>query len=199
MTTPTKKWIVGLCAFTLLSGVGVFRAFAEDTTAQGNAPTGDRYERRQAKIEELKKLKQENPAEFERLMKERKEKMKTKLADLKEKDPKKYQELKEKMAHRRKEELKRLRQEDPKKYQEIMERKEKKLEELKKTDPARYDQVMKNHPHLAERLQHREGGYDEGHPRGEYQGVRDHGQGVGRGKGQGTIQRDGEPGGSKND
>ncbi len=197
MTTRTKKWIVGLCAFTLLSGGGAYRAFAEDTTAQENAPTGDRYEKRQAKIEELKKLKQENPAEFERVMKERKEKMRAKLADLKEKDPQKYQEVKERMAHRRKEELTRLKREDPKKFQEIMARKEKKLEDLKKTDPARYAEVLKNHPHLAERLEHREGGHEKWH-RGEYRGVRDHGQGIGRGKGQGATQTDGEPGGSNN-
>src|SRR3989338_3311478 len=101
MTTITKKWIIGLCAFTLALGGGSFSAFAEDTTVHGETATKERFEKRRAKIEELKKLKQENPAEFERLMKERKEKIRAKLADLKEKDPEKYRRLKEKMKHRR--------------------------------------------------------------------------------------------------
>lgn len=101
MTKMTKKWIIGLCAFTLALGGGSFIAFAEDATVPEGPAIKERFEKRRAKIEELKKLKQENPAEFERLMKERKEKIRAKLADLKEKDPEKYRRFKEKMKHRR--------------------------------------------------------------------------------------------------
>src|SRR3989338_6274717 len=101
MKTMTKQWIIGFCVLTLGLGGSSFTALAEDATVQGEPAAKERFEKRRAKIEELKKLKQENPAEFERLMKERKEKIRAKLADLKEKNPEKYRRLKEKMKHRR--------------------------------------------------------------------------------------------------
>ena len=178
--TTTKMWITGLCAFAFALAGGSLTAFAEETADQGNA-AATRLEKRQAKLEELKKLKQENPAEFERLMKERKAKIKEKLEELKEKDPEKYQEMKERITHRRKEYLKKLRREDPDKFHEIMENRAEKLRELKANDPKKYEEFIKKHPRLAD------------------QGVRDYGRGIGKGKGQGSVNRTGGPRGRNND
>lgn len=130
------------------------------------------------KVAELKKLKEENPAEFERVVKERKEKLKERLQDMKQNDPEKYEQVKEKMIHNRKE----------------------KLKELQEKNPERYEEFIKNHPKAADRLEdrrdhredvrdRREDVKDNSQHRGDIRGVRDHGQGIGRGKGQGGQNR----------
>ena len=49
-----------------------------------------------------------------------------------------------------------------------------------------------------DRWDRREDRRDEGLHRGEYKGVRDHGRGIGRGKGQGAVKRNGGADGKYN-
>ena len=145
MKTLTDHLMKGLLVLIVSFGIGAVPSTAEETTGDPSAKT--------AKVEALKKLKAENPEEFQRLVKERKEKVKEKLQNLKEKDPEKFKEVTEKIRKRRKEHLQRLREENPEKFREVMQNKMKKLEELKESNPERYEQFLKNHPKAAEKME----------------------------------------------
>ena len=191
MKSLAKKLVKSLLGPVCSIGLVSVYAFAEDTVK--TAPD------RQAKIEALKKLKAENPEEFKRVVKERKEKLKAKLEELKAKDPEKYKEVTQRMRERRREHLEKLREENPEKFREIMQKKAERLKELKEKDPARYAEFMKNHPKVADRLQNH---HNRGIHRGEALGVRDYGKGLGRGKGEGVDHRTtgddyGQPGGRR--
>ncbi len=144
-----------ILAFAL--GIVSMPVFAEESRPVPQASNQGWSQRpdRQQRIEALKKLKAENPEEFARVVKERKEKLKARLQDLKQKDPEKFKEVTRKMRERRKERLQKLRQENPEKFREIMRKKAEKLEDLKEKNPEKYQQFMKNHPRLAERMEHR--------------------------------------------
>lgn len=146
-----RKCAAALVASVFLLEMGGMPALAEDRLSpEGSAPEPQRVNR---KLEELKKLKQQNPAEFDRLVRERKQKMKQKLQELKEKDPEKFQEVKEKIRTNRQQYLKRLQQENPERFQNIMHEKMQKLEALKQSDPEKYQRFMEKHPRLAQRIQ----------------------------------------------
>ena len=147
-----RKWTATSFALVFLIGIaGASPAWAENSPpSDGSAPEPQRVNK---KLEELKKLKQDNPAEFDRLVQERKRKMKQKLQDLKEKDPEKYREVKEKIRKNRQQYLKKLQQENPERFQKIMHEKMQKLEALKQSDPEKYQRFMEKHPRLAQRVQ----------------------------------------------
>ncbi len=150
MKNPIKKFAIGFISACLLVTLAQGAGFAEEKGPFSDEGWG-RMDHKE-KIAELKKLKAENPAEFERVVKERKEKLREKLKELKEKDPQKYQELKERMIRHRRAYLQQLRKEDPEKFQEIMRDRMAKLEELKTKDPERYNEILKDHPRLEQRL-----------------------------------------------
>lgn len=117
------------------------------------------------RIEELRRLKRENPGEFYRVTGERKRHIREKMMELKERDPQKFEEVKRQLADKRFHHLKRLRVEDPERYREIMRDKVWKLEELRRSDPERFSQCMTRHPGAARRFEHWQFGQ---HPRKEY-------------------------------
>src|SRR3989338_5706781 len=112
MKTLADRIMKGLLILVVSFGIGSMPSFAEETS--GNSLS------KGEKVEALKKLKTENPEEFQRLVRERKEKVKEKLQDLKEKDPEKFKEVTEKMRERRREKLQKMRQEDTENFREIM-------------------------------------------------------------------------------
>ena len=207
-----KNIAVKLGVVFLFSGMGVVNVYAEEGSP-APAPAQSRWEAKQERIEQLKKLKQENPEEFQRVVSQRKEKIKERLKDLKEKDPERFEEVKTRMIDHRREKLRRLRREDPEKFHEIMENRAEKLKELKEKNPERYREFIKNHPGVADRLENRrdhredvrdrredvrdrhedyrdrrEDRNDRGYHKGYEQGVRDHGAGQGR-RGQSARNR----------
>jgi len=204
--------VVGMVAPTLAS--------AEDEP--GQAPKAllnkqadvreDVRDQRPEEVERLRRLKQENPEAFQRLLEERQ----ARLQQLKERNPEAYQRALAAFQERRKHRLQELRARDPEAFhrwvrahQELLAAR---LENLKARDPDKYAQVMKRHPRFAETLQPRheqardrledvrdhredvrerlEGGRDRDHSPWTNQGVRDWGQGEGRGGvGQGGEHR----------
>lgn len=149
MPTLFKKLSLGLLVFTCLLSLGTFQARAEDTDGLSD-------EQMQEKIAKWKKLKEENPEEFRRLIQARKQHLKQRLQELKEKDPQKFEQVRQKMFERRKERLRHLKREDPEKYRQVMQHRWQKLDEFKEKNPERFQQFMKKHPQVAERLEKRE-------------------------------------------
>lgn len=147
METAFKKRLFVILVPALLAGMAG-AAFAEDAPSDTSGPEPQKVNH---KLQELKKLKQENPQEFERLVQERKQKMKEKLKELKEKDPKKFQQVTEKIRGNRRQYLKKLREENPEKFHQIMQKKMQKLEDMKQSDPEKYQRFIDNHPRLARR------------------------------------------------
>lgn len=152
MRNLTKVVLAGILAVGLFSGFPAGSAFAEEGTASEWDATFKNLGH-QEKVAYFKKLKAENPEEFQELMKERKAKIKERMAELKEKDPEKFEQFKRKLIHKRRERLEKLRTEDPERFREVMQNKIAKLKELKEQNPERYNQILKKHPHLEERFQ----------------------------------------------
>jgi len=144
-------------SFIFLIAMGVVSPVLASETVLPDASTTPEPQNVSRKLEELKKLKQQDPATFDRMIRERKRSMKTKLNELKEKDPQKFQELKEKIRKNRQQYLKKLRKENPQKFQELMQTKMQKLEALKQSNPEKYKRLIKNQPQLAGHLQKQRG------------------------------------------
>ncbi len=160
MRNLTKAVLAGVLAVGLFSGFPAGSAFAEEGTAS-EWDAAFKNLGHQEKVAYFKKLKAENPAEFERFVAERKAKIKEKMKELKEKDPEKFEQFKRKLIYKRRERLERLRAEDPERFREVMQNKIAKLKELKEQNPERYNQILKKHPRLEERF-----GWYERHPHG---------------------------------
>lgn len=145
-----KGWAIGLWVGIFLVAGPLAEGFAEQKNEWDvlKQPSPER-------IAYLKKLKQENPEEFQKVINERKKKIKEKMKELKEKDPQKYQEIMRNMQQRQNVELKRLRQENPEQFYKIMENKRQRLLELKKNDPKKFEELIKANPELKDRLKHR--------------------------------------------
>jgi len=135
---------VGILLVGVLLGMGVLQA------------TGWAYEEEAVhkRVLELQKLKEENPEEFQRIVGERKSRIKSRLRELKARDPEKFEEMKTQFKHRRMEHLKRLREEDPEQFQQLMEERRSQLLELQRTDPERYEMILRKHPRLSRFMEH---------------------------------------------
>jgi predicted nuclease with TOPRIM domain len=101
METFKIKLTVVMMGLALLTGMSLLSAYAEEGS-NGNGATPERTARRQAKIAEMKQLKQENPEAYQKLVQEKKAKLKERMQNLKENNPEKYEELKDKFQERRK-------------------------------------------------------------------------------------------------
>lgn len=130
------------------------------------------------KAHQLKELKEKNPEEFRRAMEEKKAKLRERLEYLKKSDPEGYRKAMGKLRERRQKRLEWLKQNRPEDYQKAMEerreRLQKRLGELREKNPTKYEEILKRREAW----------------RKENLGVRDHGQGEGRGGvGQGGEHR----------
>ena len=150
-----KKFSVSLLfAGFIAIAAGLVPALAEESPQTDTDKAIQNLSRRD-KIAELKKLKEEDPAEFERVVRERKQKVKAELMELKEKDPQEFEEMKKKIGGHRKNYLKKLSYQDPEKFDQIMRNKAARLKELRTEDPERFEEILRNHPHLRERFEGR--------------------------------------------
>ena len=96
-------WVRALLVGTLIFFSGPLRAEdakPADKPAAEAAPA-EASPAVQNRVDELEKLKKENPEKFKKETAERKRKLRQKMNELKEKDPKKFEELKKKMKDRR--------------------------------------------------------------------------------------------------
>ncbi len=169
-----RGWVIGVWVGIFLAAGPLTEGFAKEKNDWDvlKKPSPER-------IAYLKKLKQENPDEFNKLMSERKKKIDEQMKELKKKDPQKYQEIMRNMQQRQNAELKRLRQENPEQFYKIMENKRQGLLELEKNDPKKFEELIKANPKLKERLKNRwdRPSEDPGLHTGDKLGVRDHGEG----------------------
>jgi hypothetical protein len=137
MNRPTRKSQVVLAALALLLVSGVLPASANTLS-----------------LAELKKLKQENPEEFNRIIQDRKAALKERLQEFKEKHPEKFDALKKRYLHDRWSHLRSLRRRDPEKFQSLMQQRMEKLDEWRAKHPEHYAKFIEKHPRLAERMKH---------------------------------------------
>lgn len=147
-----KRYAIVLMAFTLFLTTPVFAEDAAPAPAPAGSSTDQTAHPNRQKVEALKRLKEENPEEFQRVVKARKAAIKQKLKELKEKDPQKFQEVKQRVIRQRRERLERLRKENPEKFRQIMQKKRQRFEQMKQTNPEQYERYMQKHPKLAARL-----------------------------------------------
>jgi hypothetical protein len=139
-------------AALILTAVAAGDGRAEESSAGNGAFQNPVFKERFAK---LCKLREEDPAEFNRVINERKHEIRERLLELKEKDPAKFEEMKHRVVRHRAHHFKKLRKEDPERFYQTMFDKKRRLLELKKSDPEKYRQIVKNHPKLQDRLEDR--------------------------------------------
>jgi len=115
----------------------------------------------------LRRLKQEDPEQFRRVVQGKKAKLRERLAHLKETDPEAYRRAMARLRERREHRLAWLREHRPEAYRRLMaqrrQRLEGRLEELRTRDPQRYEELVAKrrewrHEALEHRRDHREPG-----------------------------------------
>ncbi|MDO9465616.1 MAG: hypothetical protein Q7J67_10030 [bacterium] len=167
-----KKYIILITiGFVLLAGLNfqgifIYRELAKITKSnatraehpskrKSRMPQAKRYDRgtfekgrvpmtTKREIEQLKKLREENPEKFQQLMKKRRAKLKEKLAYLKEHDPEKFAQLQNKFQNARTKRLKELKHTDPEAFRKEID----KLKQLK-------NNIEKNIEKLEEESEHK--------------------------------------------
>lgn len=187
---------------------------AEPVDVVEGAPAGTTTGPVVEEAQRLRRLKEEDPEAFRRAVQERKAQLRQRMARLKETDPEAYRQAQERLKAHRRESLRRLREQDPERFRELTQRHRAKVQEklayMKAHNPERYEALMQqrqawrqqrfeefkqDHPEAVEQFKanhpewsahHPEHRRDKGHVD---HGVRDHGQGVGRGNGQGGAHR----------
>ena len=99
------------------------------------------------KAGELRRLRKENPEEYQQLVKKRKQNLRKRLHKLRREDPEKFKEVVNNRRERVRNRLERLRREDPERFKETISQRKKllreRLERIKKEDPERYERIMK--------------------------------------------------------
>ena len=143
--------------------------FTTDTDEQPSTPIGE-------EIQRLQQLRRDNPEEFRRIIKEKKEQLRRRMARLKETDAEAYQAMVSRLRQRREQQLERLKARDPEQYRQQVERRrehlEQRLSQLRQSDPQRYEQLVQQRrqwrrqslERLKERDPERYEGFIRGHP-----------------------------------
>jgi len=147
-----------------------------------------RYERRE--VQKWRELQEEDPVQFQELMRQRRTHLRERLEYLKEHNPERYEAVKDRIRDRRQAHLRELRERDPERFQELIERKRAhlhdRLEYLKEHNPEKFralQQRVQEHPKAFPKPQGLEW-------RPQRDGVRDWGRGRGRDEhGQGWNHR----------
>lgn len=137
---------------------------AEDTASAAKPPASETLER-------LRRLKQENPQEFQRLIQERKTQIKSKVQEFQQKNPEKFEGFRKQVSENRMHRLRKMKQENPESFHRDMQGRAQRFEKLKQENPERVQKFMEKHPRFNERVNkaafHR-GAQQSG--RGEFQG-----------------------------
>jgi len=152
------------------------------------------------RIDHLKDLRQSNPEKYQKIMERVKQKRADRIERLKQENPERYEKIMEQRRARldHKEDTRDRREDVLDRREDIRDKKEDvwdaqhqggrrdKLEDIR----DRQEDVRDRKEDVGDRKEDvHERKHDQGLHRGQEQGVRDHGAGVGRGKGQGSVHR----------
>jgi len=142
--------IIGALAFAL----GASPARCEDAALPpaGGVPSQSVQE----KVEQWRRLRDENPEAFRRLAEKRKQRIHQKVSEYREKNPEKFEAFKKNVIQRRHERLLKLREQNPGEFQREMGGRAQKFREWKREHPEKFQEFKRNHPRAAERTQPRE-------------------------------------------
>ena len=164
-------------------------------------------EKKAALRERMAHLKETDPEKFQRIKHRMEERQERKLAHLKEHNPEKYEEVMQRRKARLEHRLEELKTKNPERYAQVMQRRQEAQEHWKNATPEQRQEWLKQHPKF-DRDNNPPGprggqgtnwdnppgprggpGVGPHHPHDD-RGVRDHGQGEGRGGvGQGGERR----------
>ena len=149
----------------LLAMVMVVGSMGLSSAVFAEPPSGESGE-----LERLRQLKQENPEAFRQAVQERKTALRERLAHLKDTNPEAFHRIQHRLQERRQE------------RRTIRKAKmEERLQALKARNPERYQALMQRRDEWRQRRLEQS--------KTDQRGVRDHGQGIGRGMGQGGEHR----------
>lgn len=99
------------------------------------------------KVEQLRRLREENPEKYQEVVKKRREVLRERLRKLRREDPERFKEIVNKRRERIKNRLERLRREDPERFKEMVEKRKtmlnQRLERIKRENPERFERIMK--------------------------------------------------------
>lgn len=139
---------------------------AEDTASAAKPPASETLER-------LRRLKQENPQEFQRLIQERKTQIKSKVQEFQQKNPEKFEGFRKQVSENRMHRLRKMKQENPESFHRDMQGRAQRFEKLKQENPERVQKFMEKHPRFNERVNkaafHRGAGQERRQGNGEIQ------------------------------
>ncbi len=135
---------------TLLCCMSPALAKAEETTvSQESTPDI------QNRIAKWKQLREQNPAEFDRLVAQRKNQIKNKVSEFKAKNPEKFESMKKQFLANRGQRLGRLQQENPQKFHEVVQKRMNQFQDWKQKNPEKSQRFLKDHPHFQEKIEKR--------------------------------------------
>ena len=150
----------------------------------------------QQEVERLRQLKQQDPEAYQKAVSQKKQALRERMAHLKETDPEAFERMKHHLQEQQRHRLARLKENDPEKFHEVMQRRQEAQERWKNATPEQRKEWKQQHP-KRDRDNNPPGPRDgkgtnwenPPGPRGgpgvgpdhENRGVRDHGQGEGRG------------------
>ena len=101
---------------------------------------------------QLEKLKAEDPVKYQEVMSRRRQKFRGRMMKLRDENPEHFKEV----VHKRREHLEgraeHLRTSEPEKYNRFSEKRKNQFRRFKQHNPEQFNQFVNNHPHLRERF-----------------------------------------------
>lgn len=147
--TPQFLILLFLVKFFFVAG-NIPYAWAEADSPVSSSQTLQRDSAYQQKLEQWKKLKENNPQEFQALVSRRKEEIRRHLETLETQDPDRYENLKKDFLVKRREKIREMQQRNPEQFRQ---RVEGRLERFKERNPEQFNKFRERHPRLAMRFE----------------------------------------------
>lgn len=138
-----KKWIFLGAAAAI---AGAMPLYAAEDAASGLQPPASET------LSRLQRLKQENPQEFQRLVQERKNQIKSKAQEFRQKNPEKFESFRKQVSENRIQRLRKMKRENPEGFQRDMQGRAQRFEKMKQENPERFQKFIEKHPRFNERL-----------------------------------------------
>ena len=143
-----KRWIY----LTVIAGLVIFCREAGPAFAETEA--APREEAVYKQVEELQKLRQENPQAYRGAVQERKKRLAERLGRLREKQPEKYRRFLERGGGERRSRLEYFKTRHPEMFTNYKQRVLERMRRMARKNPERFQEFLKNHPQMRERLAH---------------------------------------------
>lgn len=103
-------------------------------------------------LERLRRLKEENPQEFHRLVKERKAQIKSKVREFKQNNPEKFEGFRKQVSENRVQRLRKMKRENPEGFHRDMQGRAQRFEKMKRENPERFQKFIEKHPRFNEHM-----------------------------------------------